>query len=400
MKYSLLKRVYEIAEIAKQEVRNIFSDKAIFMVFFVAILVYPILYSFTYNPEVLRDVKVAVVDADNTSSSRLYARMLDAHENVVLTQKHVTLQDAKREMLNGTVNGILYIEKGFEKNVLSNKQALVSVYCDASYFLYYKQVLTAAKYSNATFSAGIQLKKLLLKGMPQKQAMAFIQPIRTNSIPLYNSSAGYGTYVMPAVLFLILQQTLLIGIGILTGSKKEKQSFHFMYSYAKRFGGATSLIIGKSVVYLIIYLLHSFYTLFVIYKLFNFPQRAEFYQVFLFLVPFLLAVIFLAFIISSAFRNRENAILILAFTTVPFLLLSGISWPVESMPQWCIKLSQIIPSTPGVKGFLKMNQMGASFSEIKEHFYHLWILAGVYFVGAVTYVKYLQYKYKQKKTVA
>ena len=50
-------------------------------------------------------------------------------------------------------------------------------------------------------------------------------------------------------------------------------------------------------------------------------------------------------------------------------------------------LSNISPSTPGIQGFLRLNQMGASFEQVIDQFGLLWIQTVVYGLLAYTLLK-------------
>ena len=60
----------------------------------------------------------------------------------------------------------------------------------------------------------------------------------------------------------------------------------------------------------------------------------------------------------------------------------GISWPREGIPSYWITLSKIFPSTHGIDGFVKINNMGACLADVNAEFISLWILAAIYFVLA------------------
>ena len=72
--------------------------------------------------------------------------------------------------------------------------------------------------------------------------------------------------------------------------------------------------------------------------------------------------------------------LIFVFTSVPLLFISGISWPGAAIPPFWKYVSYIFPSTFGINGFVKINNMGATLSEVAFEYKALWIQAGVYFL--------------------
>jgi ABC-2 type transport system permease protein len=83
--------------------------------------------------------------------------------------------------------------------------------------------------------------------------------------------------------------------------------------------------------------------------------------------------------LSCLVRYRENVILLVVFTSLPFLFLSGISWPQSSIPGMWQGIAALIPSTFGVRGFVRMNSMGATLADIKTEYQALWIQVVVYF---------------------
>ena len=50
------------------------------------------------------------------------------------------------------------------------------------------------------------------------QARASRNPVQLHTVALFNPTEGYGSYVVPAVALLILQQTLLMGAAMLAGT--------------------------------------------------------------------------------------------------------------------------------------------------------------------------------------
>lgn len=351
------------------------------LVFFGAILVYPVIYPIPYSSEVLKEIPVGVVDLDHSQLSRKLRRMLDAHEFLHITTRPTSLAEAEDQFYKGAINGIVVIPEDFTRNILRGKQATVSAYCDASYFLLYRQVLTGILSSTGTLSAGIEIKRMMAKRFTKGQAMAARDPLPLISFPLFNPAGGYASYIVPPVMLLILQQTLLIGIGMLGGTAREQKGRHFLVCGDKP-AGALSLVLGKGAAYLSLYILHAIYFFVVLFRIYRFPQRGEPLELFLFMLPFLLSVILLGITLSTLFRNREISMAALLFTSIPALFLAGFSWPVESIPRWLRTLSFLIPSTVGIDGFLKLNIMGATLREVGPQWMILWGLSILYFVLA------------------
>ena len=60
------------------------------------------------------------------------------------------------------------------------------------------------------------------------------------------------------------------------------------------------------------------------------------------------------------------------------LFLSGFAFPAESFPPAVRFVSTLFPSTPGIRGFIALNQMGAHWSEVQPQLLHLSALAVAY----------------------
>lgn len=388
----------ELVQIWAQEYRNIFADKAVLLLFFGAVFFYSIFYPIPYYNEVLKKAPVAVVDLDHSSLSRTLARMVDAHENISVVAKPASQLEAEQLFFKRKVYGILVIPQGFERKILRKEQATVAAYSDASYFLIYKQILTGIAQASGTLSAGIEIKRMQGGGFTEEQAKYARDPLPLVSVALFNPSGGYASYVVPAVLVIILQQTLLIGIGMLGGTAREENRLTEL-SHKTEPGNVISRVLGKAGAYFSIYLFNAAYYLVVLPRLYRFPQRVHPLDLALMVIPFLLSVIFLGLALSRLFRHRESSMIALLFTSLPALFLVGFSWPKESIPSWLRVISYLLPSTAGIDGLLRINQMGATLRDVRFDWLVLWGLAAMYFLLACVSKKTFRLDWKSSRKV-
>lgn len=367
-----------------KEYSIIFSDIGSLLIFFGAIIFYPFFYPLPYTNEVLKDVPVAVVDMNHSQLSHGLTRMINASELILVPTENLTFDQAKASLKKGDISGIIYIPNDFEKKVLRGEQASISIYSDASSFLMYKQVVSGIYQAAGTFSAGIEIKRMLARGIRQEQALSAREPLSLLPVPLFNAAGGYATYVVPAVLFLMLQQTLLIGIGLLSGTQREKGGFKHVNPQSC---SIVSLVLGKAFAYFSIYMVHAAYLFGILFRFYHFPQKGNPLELVLFIIPYLFACIFLAQAISGLFKNREISMVILLFTSIPAVFLSGFSWPKSSMPDWLNQVAMLLPSTAGIDGFLRINQMGASLKDVGTSWGILLGLTALYFMLAVIFME-------------
>lgn len=362
----------------RAEALRILKDPGILLLFFGVQLIYPAIYPLPYRNAVLREVPIVVVDQENSSLSRKLIRMVNATETVSVSTQVADLETAREKFIQREASGILVIPPDFTLHIRQGRTANLPLYCDGSYFLVYRQVAMGVQEAAGTLSAGIEIQRLSAQGLPRKQALAARDPLPLRNIFLFNPAGGYGAYIVPAVLVLILHQTLLIGIGMLGGTGRE-------YGDASPASSLLSPIaqtLGRILVYLPLYTLHVIWFFGVLFRIYGYPQRADLWELFFFLLPFLLATICLGLSLRHLFRERVSAMMALLFTSIPVLFLSGFSWPVEAIPAPLRLLSQCLPATPGIAGFLKLNHMGADFSMVSPEFLQLWAQSLVYFALA------------------
>ena len=79
----------------RQEMRQVFKDEGMIIFFIVVPLLYPLLYSWIYNNEIVRDIPVAIVDQSHSSLSRQFIRMCDASPDVRVAYYAQSLEEAK-----------------------------------------------------------------------------------------------------------------------------------------------------------------------------------------------------------------------------------------------------------------------------------------------------------------
>jgi len=367
------------------ELKAIFSDRGAVLILVGALIIYPIVYSLGYFNEVLTDLPVGVVDRDQSSLSRKYTGMLDASREVKVSCKPLDLMQAEDLFMDNKISGVLLIPKGFEKDVLSGRQTNLAVYADGSYLLKYKTVYTATSVVNAYFGGGIAVKRYMAEGKSFQQAQFASSPLNLETHILYNPSGSYGSFIMPGLIIIIIQQTLLIGIGIMGGTFSESKASPFVLPEQKRSREILPLLFGRVGAYLLISVLNICLALVLVHDWFNYPDKSNMLDVMMLLFPFLLAVIFFGIGLSTCFKHRESSIVFMMFLSPIALFLTGISWPVSAIPEWLVGLSKILPGTTVVPAYLRLRTMGAGIADIKPELLKLYLQAGSYAALTIAY---------------
>ena len=359
----------QFRSVVRNEFRTIFTDGGVMLVLIFALLIYATVYSLAYGSQVLRDVPIGVVDQSRTQASRTLIETFNAGPNTYVAYEPSDMEEARELFYDRKIYGVVYIPADYERNLLGGLQANVAIYCDASYFLMYRQVFQELVTTIGQTGAMVEFQRLIAKGANIPQAQAVTQPVIYQSHNLFNPYLGYGTFVMPAIIIVIIQQTMLIGIGMIGGTWREHGLYRKLRPAGRGRMSTLPIVMGRATVYAAIYAVTCAYVLGVHYRLFHFPMNGSAGAVAVIMALYVAACIAMGIAVSTLFRYRENSLLLLLWTSIPVLMLSGVSFPKEGMPEWLFNLGKLLPSSHGGNGFIRIQTMGASpgedFAEVK-----------------------------------
>ena len=371
---------YPIVKSFVTELQRIFRDPGVVVIFIVATLAYPLIYKALYWNEQINDVPVAVVDLSNSPESRAFLHRWNASPDIRLTHSCTSMAEAEQLLRNQKVHGIIYFPHDFERQLADPLgKAHISLYCDMSSFLYMKAIYLSCNQVMLESMRNIQIDRYEQMGMDKEFAWALVQDAPYSETALFTPTGGYGSFLIPAVLMLILHQTLLFGICMLGGTAREENDEN--YSFAS--------LIGRAGACFLIYFGLAAILLGFFPRLFGIPHIGAIDDILLLIVPYLLAIIFFSLCVSVFIRNRESGLVLLISTSLIFLFMAGISWPKEMIPDAWRYLSYFIPYTWGAHAFIHINSMGASLlhtngfaASAATEWIALWILAAFYFIMA------------------
>ena len=279
--------VADVVAEAVAELRAIRADRGALTVLVAATLLYAVLYPVPYLRQLARELPILVVDEDATAASRQFGRLVDAAEQVAVVGTVGHLPVAAAMVRAGRVHGVVVVPAGFERRILRGERAVVGAYGDTRAFMVYTQIASGVAAAVGTFSAGVELRRLEVAGMGRPAAQRARDPLPLVVRALYNPSGGYGNAVVPAVLLVILQQTLLVGMGMLAGTRREQARGGHA---AATNGNVLAHVLGRPSAYVGLYAAHATAFFLVAYRLYDLPRQGSAARAGLLLLPFLCAV--------------------------------------------------------------------------------------------------------------
>lgn len=353
----------------------IFTDRAVLGVMIGAVVLYSFFYPLGYQEQVAANQPIYVVDHDRSALSRELIRSIQALRAVQVEAVVGNSDQAIQAVRGMRIQGYVEIPADFEQNVWRGIPADIALFANGASLGQASTVLASLASAITDFAQQTAIRQAAFTG-------AGIQPpFNLVERPLFNTREGYGSFLVTGVAQLIIQQTLLIGLAVLAGTRREFYGRIFL-THKQIIGiGAAAICIGS--VNMLYYLGFMFW-----YQ--DYPQHGSLVNVFVGSLLFISSVVAFGLFITSFFRTRERAFQLILITAVPLFFLSNISWPEVSTPGWLLWLSKTVPSTAGINLMVKITQYGAPLSAAKKEIINLIVLILVY--GGLGWWRYHFYK--------
>ena len=355
--------------------RSTLFDKGALVPIVGGMILYCFFYPLPYLPQVVRAVPVVVADYDASSLSRKIARDLDGTQAVRVAGVTTSVEAAIPLLQRGEIGGIVAVPPNFRRDVLRGTPTGVTVMGNGGYIVVDGTVLETTAEVVAETAAPALAAQLVRAKVPPAAVMrlahagpAFIKQ------PLFNTLQGYQGYVVPASMGLIVHQLLLIGICIVIGTWMEGGRWAIVADKRLSVGAFMGMLAGF---WLLVFAALMFWIGFVFW-FHDLPRAANMSGAIVFCALYALAIAAVGIALGCWMGERERALQIIGGISIPLLFLTGFAFPVESISQPLVWLSRALPTTPGIQGLLKLNQMGANLAEVRSEVVNLLLLAVAY----------------------
>ncbi len=343
-----------------------------------------------FHKGVVRELHVSLVDNDNTKMSRQAANMIDA-TSIADLETVANLHDANELMLEGKTNAIIYIEKGFEKNLLRVSQSDIVVYLNSANILKGGLLKAGILKTLATFNAGVKVQIAMKKGLNYTQAVDAFVPIQVDKHVLFNPYTNYfyflATILMPVILILF---TL---IGSIYSLGNELKNGTAGAALRKANNSIIVLTVGKLLPYTILFFLQALIFNYVIFVLMDVPLTGSYTLI---LVSELLLIVsyqaLAIFLIGTLGNMRLSASLGSAYSMMA-LTFAGLTFPDFGMPVIAQLFGRIFPLTYWLKVFLGQTLRYETLEVSMPYILYLFVFI---IVGAIS-MFWLKQKYVNEK---
>ena len=371
---SILQWFRDAFSVFREELKRILCDGGVMIIFCAAGFGYPLLYNCIYHNGILEDTPVAVVDLSHSAESRRYIRKVDATRELRVVQKCTDMAQAEELMRQRKVNGVIFFPEDFGSCIVEGKTATLSIYADMSSFLYYKNLMLGANFVMLDEMQQIKIERYSQGGMTDQEISQLIEAIPYDENNPYNRTFSYTIFFLSAALMLIIQQVMFYGMILRTGTSREEGNYYF-----RNRRGTGRIVLGRGLVYWLLFMVIGVYIAYLVPALFGFPQRGEFFSILALLALYVLSCVFFATFWSSFFHRRETVLVTLLFISPIAMFLTGFSWPVTAFPKFWRLFSYIFPSSFACPAFMDLNTAGCSLDQVGGLMRALAVQAAAYF---------------------
>ena len=348
--------------VMKREWRRIGERKTLYLLSIVLPILLFLFLGYIYSNGVLRDIPVAVFDADNSGMSRLIIRAVESTSAFRIVEYTHSVDEIKEGFQRDRIQGAFYIPKDLERNIKRGKPSTVVIFNNSTNLVIANTTLKDGSALIKTISGGILLKKFRSNGLQTEQAMHIINPFRIETQSLYNPNYNYLNFLVSGLIPVMLQMIIMVAAVLLISSEFTHRTFLELLATAE--GSVWAIFIGKSLPHLAIHSATVLGILGIIFPLFGMQIVGSTLATALLFIYFVIASFFFGLMISAVFHDQQFATEVALFINIPAFIFSGFVFPLWAMPLFHQIFAQVMPYTHFLYGFLKLYQMGAPTTDI------------------------------------
>jgi ABC-2 type transport system permease protein len=351
-----------LIKVILREFERIVDNKVYFIIsIFLPIFLFVFISSIYING-VVRGIPVAVCDEDHSALSETYSRYIESTGTLKIVKYIATREEMKKEFLDGKISGCFCIPKDMEADIKKGKEVTVTIYNNTTNLVTGSNLLKEVTTVTKTFSGGVLLKKIRLKGMMEEQATDIINPIHVVSQSMYNANYNYLDYLVPGLVPALFQMVIMLIASLIFSSEFSAGTYGDLLRTANN--NIFTMVLGKSIPHLLLHIATSLGVIGILYPFFNASFDGSVFLTLLFFFLFILASFCFGMAISTVTKNLFFATEAALFINTPAFLFSGFVYPLWAMPKIHSTYALIMPFTHFMNGYLKIAVMNTPLSNV------------------------------------
>ena len=296
-----------------------------------------VLLGYANNTEI-KYVPTVVFNQDNSKASRELLDSFQATEYFSFDYAVYSQQEVYHLIDGGQAKVGIIIPPDYSQNIAIRKSADVLVLLDGSDPTIAGAVLSAAALAGQAYGANIRSQQLSLQG-PVRSGSSPVD-VRTNV--LYNPDLKGSYNLVPGLIAIILFQTATSLTALAIVKERERGTIEQLIVTPIR---SWELVVAKIIPYIIVSFANTVLILAIGTFLFGVPLRGSLILLFGLVGLYLLPTLGLGLLISTAAKTQQQAQLMTMPIMLPSMMLSGVFFPISSLPLFLQFVSNLLPLT-------------------------------------------------------
>lgn len=354
--------------------------KDTFVIFVIAVAFYLLFYAWPYAAQNVTSIQTAVVDLDRSAASRA---MIERIKSVAMINVVAIGTDrAEGESLYKTekVAAVITIPENFEENLLAGKHTSVALTANGAFPVKSRAVMAGLMGVVGETTAASMALNLVRAGAPL-ETLKKLQtvPVAFTDVNLYNPLSGYASYIVAAVMPIIIQAVMFVSIVMsLGGWLASANPPSVLRAVCRNVHGFAALYVA----FWLFSLMWLAYALGPDFVLFDFASMQNPGGTLLMAAIFGAAVVSFGLAFTFAMGTNAYGAQFFVVISAPALFLSGVVHPLFDMTPPALVLRLLLPSTSGINGLVAVSQNGAPLYAVTVQIAHLLLLTVAYGVLA------------------
>lgn len=365
----------------RTEWRDVATSKASLLVILGGVVMYGLLYNILYRPNEVEEAPIVVVDEAHSHLSRRLVSLLNASPKAEVVAVVADRSEGAAMLSEGSAVAMLYLPHDQSQRVGRGEQSTFVTIASTASFLYFEAVAGAVVESMLAMDGELRRDMTWLLPAPLLLAYEGRESAKAVGYALFNPTKGYADYLVPVVLVLIMFQTMVMVVAMTSGNRRTK-GVTPLRGTQLRWGARVTITLARSVFYFATYGLLSLFLLGLLPHIFDLPHLADAQTMITLLVPYMLATSLFGQAFGRLFTDRDSPLLLITFFSVGLIFISGISYPLELLPEGWQIAHYLLPAAPATLAFVEVGSMGASIADIAPQLATLWSQTALYLLLA------------------
>ncbi len=308
-------------------------------------LVFPLFALFfmttIFGNGMINELPVAIVDEDDSHTSRNITRLCSAVPEIHVTQVVPNTTEARDALLSKEIYGYLIIPNGFESDVNSNKKTNLTLCYHYAFLSVGSEVMQG--FLNVLKNIAVEplQQSADFLGIDSKTIENIASPISINAHPLYNPSLNYSSYLTFPYFWVLFQILILLNIAYSFGNEFKSQNIKKCLLIGN--GKFTNVVLGKMFPYVIIFSTIAIFANVLMFNVLNFNLSSNILSIIYVCFFFILATCSISIFLFSIYPKLPIIISFISMFGSLGATFAGVTFPVNAMYPFFEKISHLFP---------------------------------------------------------